>query len=157
MIVRDRRWTVHATSWLQFWPRTSFINIRATSPTRLRARDHCTLSTLVGGKGGVGPSSLHIVLEGHNKVSECTMDIKFTWILTWQQTNNISWSFGLFSQTTARGRLDAKTKRLWRSGIANHFFIRFHHVWEPRMNRNHRNIIGRGPGHIKLHTTLEGP
>ena len=31
---------------------------------RLRARDHYTSSTLVGGKGGAGPSSLHTMLEG---------------------------------------------------------------------------------------------
>ena len=30
----------------------------------LRARDHDTLSTLIGGKGGAGPSSLHTALEG---------------------------------------------------------------------------------------------
>ena len=37
--------------------------MRATSHTRLRARDHYTSSTLIGGKGGVGPSSLHTTLE----------------------------------------------------------------------------------------------
>jgi hypothetical protein len=38
--------------------------LRATSHTRLRARDHYTSSTLIGGKGGAGPSSLHTTLEG---------------------------------------------------------------------------------------------
>ena len=38
--------------------------LRATSHTRLRACDHCTSSTLIGGKGGTGPSSLHNTLEG---------------------------------------------------------------------------------------------
>ena len=38
--------------------------IRATSHTRLRARDHYTSSTLIGGKGGADPSSLHTTLEG---------------------------------------------------------------------------------------------
>ena len=37
---------------------------RATSHTRLRACDHYTSSTLIGGKGGAGPSSLHTTLEG---------------------------------------------------------------------------------------------
>ena len=37
---------------------------RATSHTRLRARDHYTSSILIGGKGGAGPSSLHTTLEG---------------------------------------------------------------------------------------------
>ena len=35
--------------------------LRATSPTRLRARDHYTL---IGGKGIPGPNSLHTTLEG---------------------------------------------------------------------------------------------
>ena len=30
----------------------------------LRALDHCTSSTLIGGKGGAGPSSLHGTLDG---------------------------------------------------------------------------------------------
>ena len=38
--------------------------LRATSYTRLRARDHCTSSTLIGGKGGVCPSLLHTMLDG---------------------------------------------------------------------------------------------
>jgi hypothetical protein len=38
--------------------------LRTTSLMRPRARDHYTSSTLIGGKGGTGPSSLHITLEG---------------------------------------------------------------------------------------------
>ena len=38
--------------------------LRAISHTRLRARDHYTSSTLIGGTGGAGPSSLHTTLEG---------------------------------------------------------------------------------------------
>ena len=38
--------------------------LRATSHTRLRARDQYSSSTLIGGKGGAGPSSLHTTLEG---------------------------------------------------------------------------------------------
>ena len=37
---------------------------RATSHTRVRAREHFTSSTLIGGSGGAGPSSLHTTLEG---------------------------------------------------------------------------------------------
>ena len=35
-----------------------------TSHTKLRARDQSTSSTLIGGKGGTSPSSLHTTLEG---------------------------------------------------------------------------------------------
>ena len=39
--------------------------IRTTSHMRLRAHDHYTSSTLIGGKGGAGPSSLlHTTFEG---------------------------------------------------------------------------------------------
>ena len=38
-------------------------NLRATSHIRLRARDHYTSSTLIGGKGGDSPSSLHTMLK----------------------------------------------------------------------------------------------
>ena len=41
-----------------------YVRVRATSHTRLRARDHYISSTLIGGKGGAGPSSLHTTLEG---------------------------------------------------------------------------------------------
>jgi hypothetical protein len=39
------------------------VRFRATSHTRLRARDR-TSSTLIGGKVGAGPRSLHTTLEG---------------------------------------------------------------------------------------------
>ena len=41
--------------------------LKATSHTRLRARDHYTSSTLIGGKGRGTPSSLHSTLEGLTK------------------------------------------------------------------------------------------
>ena len=39
----------------------------ATSHTRLRARDYYTSTTLIGGKGGAGSSSLHNTREGRTK------------------------------------------------------------------------------------------
>jgi hypothetical protein len=39
-------------------------SIWAPSNTRLGALDQCTSSSLIGGKGGAGPSSLHTMLEG---------------------------------------------------------------------------------------------
>ena len=38
--------------------------LRATLCTRLRARYIWISNTLIGGKGGAGPSSLHTTLEG---------------------------------------------------------------------------------------------
>ena len=40
------------------------VALRTTSHTRLSTRDQYTSSTLIGGKGGAGPSSLHTTLEG---------------------------------------------------------------------------------------------
>ena len=38
--------------------------LRATSHTRLRTRDHYTSNTLIGGNVGASPSLLHTMLEG---------------------------------------------------------------------------------------------
>ena len=75
--------------------------LRANSHTRLRARDHCTSSTLIGENGGGRPSLLHTTLEGPTGVSGCKMDVKSTWIPTWHQMDHVSWSLGLFSKTTS--------------------------------------------------------
>ena len=73
--------------------------LRGTSHMRLRARDHYTSSTLIGGKGGAGPSSLHTMLEGPTEhTCECKMEVKSTWVPTWHQMDHVSWSFGLFSK-----------------------------------------------------------
>ena len=40
------------------------VALRAISHTILRAQDHGASSTLIGWKGGAGPSSLHTTLEG---------------------------------------------------------------------------------------------
>jgi hypothetical protein len=62
-------------------PPNNTLTVRATSHTRLKARDHYTSSTLIGGKGGAGPSSLHTTFEGPTEyISECKMDVKSTWI-----------------------------------------------------------------------------
>ena len=37
------------------------------------------------------------------------------------------------------------------------WFILFYHVWGPAWIESHWNSISWGPGHIRFHTTLEGP
>ena len=51
------------------------VALRATSQVRLRARDHYTSSTLIGGKGGANPSSLHATLEGPTEYVNGKMDV----------------------------------------------------------------------------------
>ena len=70
----------------------------ATSHMRLRASDCYTSSTLIGGKGGAGPSSLEGPMEG---VCECKMvDVKSTWIPIGHRMEHVSWLLGLFSKTS---------------------------------------------------------
>ena len=56
---------------------------------RLSARDHYTSSTLIGGKGRAGPSSLHTTLEGPTKYVNGKMEVKSTWIPTWHQMDRV--------------------------------------------------------------------
>jgi hypothetical protein len=52
--------------------------LRATPHMRLRAYDQYTSSTLIGGKGGAAPNSLHTTLEGPTEHVNCKMDVKST-------------------------------------------------------------------------------
>ena len=61
MLFDPCRTTYQSNIWVQL-RKTS--HLRAPSHTRLNARDHYTSSTLIGGKGGAGPSLLHTTLEG---------------------------------------------------------------------------------------------
>ena len=63
--------------WVQVQEFRKFIDcFRATSHTRPRARDQYTSSTLIGGKGGASPSSLHTTLEGPTEYVKCKVDVK---------------------------------------------------------------------------------
>ena len=64
-----------------FTRRQLAFHTRATSHRRLRARDHCTSTTLIGGKGGAGPSSLHTTLEGATEYVNARWNARFTWIV----------------------------------------------------------------------------
>ena len=49
------------------------------------------------GKGGAGPSSLHIALEGLTEYVNARWMRKSAWIPTWHQMDHVTWSLGLFS------------------------------------------------------------
>ena len=49
---------------------------------RLIARDHYTSSTLIGGKGGAGPSLLHTMLEGPTEYVNARWMLESIWIPT---------------------------------------------------------------------------
>src|ERR1700738_3936971 len=69
-------------------------DLRATSHTRLRAHDHYTSSTLIGGKGRVGPSSLHTTLEGPMEYVNARWMYNLHGLLHGIKWIMFSWSFG---------------------------------------------------------------
>jgi hypothetical protein len=78
-------------------------DLRATSHTRLRARDHYTSSTLIGGKGGSGPSLLLTTLVGPTEHVNARMDGKVHVDSYGASNEHVSWSLGLFSQKPPLG------------------------------------------------------
>jgi hypothetical protein len=119
-----------------------FSRLRATSHTRLRARDHDTSSTLIGGKGGAGPSSLHTTIWGTNGVCECKMDVKvhrgsyvasngLCFMITWPIFKNHHLEVGLTQ--------NQETMALWTLPTVDLFY--FCHMWEPAWIETHSNSI----------------
>ena len=118
---------------LVIWPTTAWL-VLSELHTGLRARDHCTSSTLIGGKGGAGPSSLlHTMLEGPPEYrSECKMDVQSTRFL-----HGIEWimfhgHLDYFWRPPLGGR--PTTKPLGDHGtpnVHNIWFILNYHAWGP--------------------------
>ena len=116
----------------------------ATSHTRLIARDHYTSSTLIGGKGGASPSSLH---SSHytwetNRVCECKMDVKSTWILTWHHMDHVfmvTWTISL--KPPLGDRPNTKPGDHGTPNSHNRLFTLFYHVWGPSWISIHWNGI----------------
>ena len=111
---------------------------QGTSHTRLRAHDHYSSSTLIGGKGGAGPSSLHTMLEGRRMQDGCTiyMDSYMAsngscFMVTWTIFNNHLLDVGL---THVRETMALRT-------LKTIHFILFHHVWGPAQIEIHWNSI----------------
>ena len=96
--------------------------------------------------------------RGTNKVCECKMDAKSTWILTWHPMDHVSWSLRLFSQNhflEVGLTLNRETTALQTLTTINSFCIIM--VENPHEQFFFEIALGRGPRHIWLHTTLEGP
>ena len=125
-----------------------------------KPRDHGTSSTLIGGKGGDGPSSLlHTTLEGTNGVCECKMmDVKSAWIPTWHPMDHVSLSLGLFSidhLLEVGLTRNHETTALWTLTTVGLFY--FIMCDDPHELKFIGIAFGWGPGHIWLHTSLESP
>ena len=95
--------------------------IRATSNTRLRARDHYTSSTLIGGKRrSLSKFALHYAW-GTNGVCECKMDVSSTWNPTWHQIGHLD----CFPKQPLRGRPNTKPGDHGTPNVHNRWFILF--------------------------------
>ena len=118
------------------------LSLRATSLTRLRDRDHYTSSTLIGGKGGAGPSSLHTTLERRTEY----VNARWMWSLHGFR-HGIQWIMfrghcnGLFSRTTSWRRSNTKPGDHDDSYAHNRWFILLYHVWGPAWIEIHWNSI----------------
>ena len=81
------------------------LSLRATSHRRLRARDHYTSITLIGGKRRSWSKFASQCAWGTKRVCECKMDVKPTWLPTWHHIDHNSWSLGLFLKPRLGGSL----------------------------------------------------
>ena len=114
---------------------------RATSHTRVRARDHCTSSTLIGGKGGAGPSSLHTTLEGPTEYVNAK----------WMQSlhgflHGIRWTMfhcrlDCLQKSPLGGKPNTKPGDHDIPNVHNRWSILFYHVWGPTWIDIHWNSI----------------
>ena len=129
-------------------------HIRATSHTILRAHDHYTSSTLIGGKGGAGPSSLYSMCEGPTEYVN----------VRWMQSmhgflNGIKWimfhdHLGCYKKPPLGGRPNTKPWDHFTSNAHNHWFILFYHVWTHVWTIIHWNSIWlRARSHRTSHYT----
>jgi hypothetical protein len=130
------------------------VYIRATSHTRLKARDHYIWSTLIGGKGGAGPNSLHSTLEGP------TENVKARWM--WSLHGFLDGSkwimfrghLDYFQIPPFEGRSNTKLGEHGIPNIHNHWFILFYHVWGPVWIEIYwNNMWLRAWSHVTSHYT----
>ena len=111
--------------------------MRATSHTRLRARDHYSSSTLTGGKRWSRSKFASHYARGTNGLCECKTDVKSTQIPTWHQMYHVSWSLGLLSETTElRGRPNTEPVDQCTPNAHNPLLYSIVLCVRTRMNRN---------------------
>ena len=73
---------------------------------------------------------------GTDRVSECKVDVKSTWIPTWHRIDHVSWWLGSFSKRPIRGRPNTKPGDHGTPKVHNCWFIIFYHVRGYYMNEN---------------------
>ena len=105
--------------------------LRPASHTRLRAHDHCTSSTLIGGKGWAGPSSLHTTLEGPTECVCVCARARARWMYGLHGfLHGTEWimfhgHLDYFQNPSLGGRLDTKLGDHDIPNAHNHWFVLF--------------------------------
>ena len=96
----------------------------------LRACDHYTSSTLVGGKGGAGPSSLHTTLEGPMEDVNATRWMQKVYKVFYMAFNGpcftVTWT--IFKNDFLGGRPNTKSGDRGTPKAHNRRFILSHHA-----------------------------
>ena len=144
-------WPVHFkhSRWWKWQSRSKF-----TPHTRLRARDRPTSSTLVGGKGGAAPISLHTALEGP---MEC---VTARWMWSLQGfIHGIKWIMfhghsDWFQIPPLGSKFNTKVGDPGTPNTHNCWFILFYHVWRPTWIKFYGTSIWlRVRSHMISHST----
>jgi hypothetical protein len=97
-----------------------WIELGPLSHTWLRARDHFTSSTLIGGQGAVGPSSLHTTLEGPTEYVNARWMHAKVYMDSYMASNGscsmVTWTI---SKPTSRRYAEHKTGKPWYTEISS--------------------------------------
>ena len=140
-------------------PFSWWITLRVTSYTRLRARDQYTSSTLIGGKGGAGPSSLHTTLEGPTEYIKWMQDECKVYMDSYMASNGtcfmVTWTIFKSHLLEVGLTQNQETMTFWTLIIVglSYFIMRDDSTWI----EIHWNSIWLRTRHVWLHTTLEDP
>jgi hypothetical protein len=129
------QWELLRLPWSRAFSLVSEVALRATSHTRLRARDHYTSSTLIGGKGGAGPSAFHIMLEGSMEYVNARWMLCLHGFLHVIERIMCRGHLDYFQKPPLAGKPYTKPGDHDTPNNHNRWFILFYRVWKPRMNR----------------------
>ena len=122
------------------------------------AHGHYTSSTLIGGKGETGPSSLPTTLEGPAEYVNARWMSSLHGFVHGMQWIMFHGHLDYFQKPLLGGRSNTKPGDHGTSNAHNRWFIVFYHVWGPAWIDIHGNSIWlRAWSHMTSHTTLESP
>ena len=120
----------------------------------LSARDHHTSSTLIGGKSGASPSSLHTMLEWPTEYVNARWMSSLHGFLHGIEWITFHGHLDYFQKSPLGGRPNTKLRDHGTPNAHNHWFILFYHVWGPAWIEIHwNNIWLKAWSHMTSHYT----